>query len=140
MEHVPRAILENQRFRFRTPSEIAAESDPIARLAIPHPTSWADAERDLTAWLGNPMQRSANEALYSLAPAVRKAPQHLLTHWQRLSTSDHLYYMCTKWFSDGDVHKYFSPYASPHDAFIAFMNVIDDLSRRVASSTDLENK
>ncbi len=140
MEHLPRAILKNPRFRFRTPSEVAAESDPVARLAIPHPTSWADAERDLTAWLGNPMQRSANEALYSLAAAVRKAPEPLLAHWQRLSTSDHLYYMCTKWFSDGDVHKYFSPYASPHDAFIAFMNVIDDLSRRVASSTAPEEK
>jgi alpha-amylase len=96
--------------------------------------SWADAERDLTAWLGNPMQRSANEALYSVGAVVRKAARaghpELLQDWLRLSTSDHLYYMCTKWFSDGDVHKYFSPYASPHDAFIAHMNVLDDLGRR----------
>ncbi|MFN0242570.1 MAG: alpha-amylase, partial [Planctomycetota bacterium] len=102
------------------------------------------AERDLTAWLGNPMQRAANEALYSLAPAVRKVPQathpELLAHWRNLSTSDHLYYMCTKWFSDGDVHKYFSPYASPHDAFIAFMNVVDDLGRRVARASVPEKK
>jgi len=134
MEHLPRQILKSSRFRFRTPSEVAAENDPIARLAVPHPVSWADAERDLTAWLGNPMQRSANDALYLLAPDVRKvAVRHpeLLAQWRRLSTSDHLYYMCTKWFSDGDVHKYFSPYASPHDAFIAFMNVLDDLARRV---------
>jgi len=58
--------------------------------------------------------------------AAENGASELYEHWQRLSTSDHLYYMCTKWFSDGDVHKYFSPYASPHDAFIAFMNVIDD--------------
>jgi alpha-amylase len=135
MEHMPRAVLANPRFRFRTPGQVALESDPVARLEIPHPTSWADAERDLTAWLGNPMQRAANDALYSLAPSVRKVPRtphpELLAHWRNLSTSDHLYYMCTKWFSDGDVHKYFSPYASPHDAFIAFMNVVDDLERRV---------
>jgi alpha-amylase len=135
MEHMPRAILAHPRFRFRTPSEVAAERDPVARLEIPYPVSWADAERDLTAWLGNPMQRAANEALYSLAPLLRELPDeaagHLKRNWKRLSTSDHLYYMCTKWFSDGDVHKYFSPYSSPHDAFIAFMNVLDDLGRRI---------
>jgi len=134
MEHLPRNLLKNPRFRFRTPSEVAAEYDPVARLEIPHPVSWADAERDLTAWLGNPMQRAANEALYSIGASVRKVAEaghpDLLEEWQRLSTSDHLYYMCTKWFSDGDVHKYFSPYSSPHDAFIAFMNVLDDLNRR----------
>jgi alpha-amylase len=134
MDHMPGAILKNDRFRFRTPSEVAEERDPVARLAIPHPVSWADVERDLTAWLGNAMQRSANEAFYALRPAVLAAAENgageVLDHWRKLSTSDHLYYMCTKWFSDGDVHKYFSPYASPHDAFIAFMNVLDDLGRR----------
>ena len=139
MEALPDAILADERIRFRTPSEVAAERDPVARLEIPRPVSWADAERDVSAWLGNPMQRSANEALYALAPAVRalgetgrKGRASLQQQWRRLSTSDHLYYMCTKWFSDGDVHKYFSPYASPHDAFIAFMNVLDDLARRLS--------
>jgi alpha-amylase len=154
MEHVPAAVLANERFRFRTPSEVAAEHDAEARLEIPHPVSWADAERDLTAWLGNPMQLAANDALYALARDVRRVgdraradrgvdprsaatadAQRLVRSWERLTTSDHLYYMCTKWFSDGDVHKYFSPYASPHDAFIAFMNVIDDLTRRVEAET-----
>ena len=134
MEHMPREILKDGRFRFRTPSEVAEERDPVARLAIPHPVSWADVERDLTAWLGNPMQFAANEAFYALRPAVMKAAEagaeEVLDSWRKLATSDHLYYMCTKWFSDGDVHKYFSPYASPHDAFIAFMNVLDDLRRR----------
>jgi alpha-amylase len=134
MEHLPREVLKNGRFRFRTPSEVAEERDPVARLSIPHPVSWADVERDLTAWLGNPMQHAANEAFFALRPAVLAAAENgaeeLLQSWRRLSTSDHLYYMCTKWFSDGDVHKYFSPYASPHDAFIAFMNVLADLARR----------
>ncbi|MBL8863734.1 MAG: glycoside hydrolase family 57 protein [Planctomycetes bacterium] len=134
-EGLPRAVLADPRFRFRTPGEVAAEREPTAEVAIPRPTSWADAERDVTAWLGNPMQRAANAALYAHLPAVRAlaaagevGPRET---WRKLSTSDHLYYMCTKWFSDGDVHKYFSPYATPHDAFIAFMNVVDDFGRRV---------
>ncbi|MBM3976779.1 MAG: alpha-amylase [Planctomycetes bacterium] len=135
MRHLPRALLESPRFAFQTPAQACARLDPVARLDVPHPVSWADAERDLTAWLGNHMQRAAMDALYSLAPRVRKigpaGHPELLARWRRLSTSDHLYYMCTKWFSDGDVHKYFSPYTTPHDAFITFMNVIDDLARRI---------
>src|SRR5204863_10007603 len=91
---------------------------------------------------GNPMQRAANEALYAIRPGVVElaaaGESRLLDQWRRLSTSDHLYYMCTKHFSDGEVHKYFSPYASPHDAFIAFMNVLDDLSRRVRQTRTSE--
>lgn len=141
MEHVPAEILRAARFRFRTPAEVAAANEAVAELDIPHPISWADAERDVTAWLGNAMQRAANDALYSIAGSIRKidvanpARARLERAWQRLTTSDHLYYMCTKFFSDGDVHKYFSPYQSPHDAYIAFMNVIDDLARRVARAS-----
>ena len=134
MEHLPEQALRNPGLRFRTPSQISAEQDPVARLDIPHPVSWADAERDLTAWLGNDMQRSAHAALYDLAgPVARVSGLHpeLLAAWRKLSTSDHVYYMCTKFFSDGDVHKYFSPYDSPHDAFISFMNVLEDLRQRI---------
>ena len=141
MEHLPAQVLRSGRFRFETPTETARAHDPVGRLSIPYPVSWADTERDLTAWLGNHMQRAAGDALYRSAQTIRAlgaipeadggAPD-LLRRWRRLTTSDHLYYMCTKWFADGDVHKYFSPYASPHDAFIAFMNVLDDLERRVA--------
>ena len=141
MRELPRRLLANPEFRFETPSQAAAEHDPVSRLDIPHPVSWADAERDLTAWLGNAMQRSANEALYSIGAQLRElkdeAPE-LLARWRKLTTSDHLYYMCTKWFSDGDVHKYFSPYETPHDAFIAFMNVIDDLGRRAECRHEAE--
>jgi alpha-amylase len=129
---LPAAALAHSNLAFGTPTEVARELDPVARLSIPRPVSWADAERDLTAWLGNPMQAAAHEGLYALAAAVRaQGDAQLLQDWRRLSTSDHFYYMCTKWFSDGDVHKYFSPYATPHDAFISFMNVLDDLERRV---------
>lgn len=138
MEHLPAALLARGGLRFATPSEAAARHDPVARLDIPNPVSWADAERDLTAWLGNGMQRAAHDALYALAPLAQAAGAagrpDLLESWRRLSTSDHVYYICTKWFSDGDVHKYFSPYATPYDAFITFMNVLDDLARRLRAA------
>jgi alpha-amylase len=134
MRHLPQAVLRHPRFSFKTPSQAAAGIDPIARIDIPHSTSWADAERDMTAWLGNDMQRAATKALYELAPIARAAAElgraDILQNWRRLSTSDHVYYMCTKFDQDGDVHKYFSPHDSPHEAFIAFMNAIDDLGRR----------
>jgi alpha-amylase len=138
MRHLPSAILEEERLSFALPSEIAAEVDPIARLDAPLPVSWADAERDLTAWLGNPMQRAAHEALYDLGPHVRgTGDPALLETWRKLTTSDHFYYMCVKFFSDGDVHKYFSPYSSPYDAYIALMNVMGDLRQRIDAPAGL---
>ena len=137
MRALPQACLDTGKLDFRTPAEVASELDPIARLDIPRPISWADAERDLTAWLGNQMQKAAHDALYQLLPDClaldRRGRPEPYRKWRLLSTSDHVYYMCTKWFSDGDVHKYFSPYTTPHDAFISFMNVFDDLAREVAA-------
>jgi alpha-amylase len=133
IDHLPEAVLAQPGTRFRTPSEVVGSADPVARLDIPHPVSWADTERDLTAWLGNPMQQAAHQALYALGTQIRAGGNaDLLATWRRLTTSDHIYYMCTKWFADGDVHKYFNPYNSPHDAFIAVMNVLEDLSQRLA--------
>jgi alpha-amylase len=111
------------------PSTIAARA-PAATLSFPTPVSWADIERDTSAWLGNRMQQAAFDRLYRLGPALRDlGDPWKLENWRRLTTSDHLYYMCTKWFADGDVHKYFNPHASPYDAFVAFMNVLTDLER-----------
>ncbi len=135
---LPRAVLASPRLSFATPSEVAAAHAPVADLELPRPISWADAERDLTAWLGNPMQSAAHAAALDLGARLRALPPgragELVADWRRLTTSDHFYYMCTKWFSDGDVHKYFSPYASPHDAFISYMNVLDDLERRLSEA------
>jgi alpha-amylase len=139
MKALPEQILADERFRFVTPAEVAAELPVAGTLSIPHHVSWADAERDLTAWLGNPMQQSAHHALYELAPLAHEARdagrEDLFRAWRALTTSDHVYYMCTKWFSDGDVHEYFSPYETPHDAFINFMNVLDDLTTRLEQAT-----
>ena len=131
---IPRELLRHPDFRFQTPSEVSASYSPVAQLDIPNFVSWADVERDLTAWLGNNMQKDAIEALYRLEFAVkRKKDPGLLRTWRQLQTSDHFYYMCTKWFADGDVHKYFNPYASPYDAYINYMNILADFTKRMTA-------
>ena len=138
MRHLPRFVLDDERFHFATPGEVAATHEPVAELDIPTTLSWADKERDLTAWLQNDMQKAAHARLYELLPQALAAaeaghPEHLAA-WRKLSTSDHVYYMSTKWHSDGDVHEYFTPYDSPHDSFVYYMNVLDDLALRMERS------
>jgi len=114
----------------------------MAKIDVPHVISWADIERDTTAWLGNDMQGAAVADLYALEQKIiDSGDAALIDTWGRLQTSDHFYYMCTKWYSDGDVHKYFNPYPSPHQAFITFANVLNDIRLRLANgSTDLREK
>lgn len=128
MQDLPGKILANPEFSFKTPSEVIADYSPVAKLDVPQFISWADAERDLTAWLGNDMQKDAIESIYRMEAAIKETNDAgMLSTWRRLQTSDHFYYMCTKWFSDGDVHKYFNPYGTPYDAYINYMNVLADL-------------
>ncbi len=99
---------------------------------MPNTVTWADNERDLTAWLGNAMQQEAADALYRLETSVlRTSDDDLIRDWRLLQTSDHLYYLSTKWFDDGNVHAYFSPYDSPYDGFLCYMNAIRDIRYRV---------
>ena len=129
---LPRSILSHNDFRFQTLAEAAACIDPMAQLDVPYFTSWADLERDVTAWLGNPMQDQAAELAYSMEEKVLATKDDdLIATWRELLTSDHFYYMCTKWFSDGDVHKYFNPYDTPHQAFITYMNALNDITLRI---------
>ncbi|MFT4313202.1 MAG: glycoside hydrolase family 57 protein, partial [Candidatus Woesearchaeota archaeon] len=110
---------------FLTPAETAEKFPVRGELDVHNFISWADMERDLTAWLGNKIQHNSIQELYAIEDIVKKTKdEELIESWRRLTTSDHFYYMCTKWFNDGDVHKYFSPYESPYDAFIAFMNIL----------------
>jgi alpha-amylase len=138
--------------RFITPSEAAdmAIADPSTKdflIDAEKPFSWADVERDLSAWQGNPIQDAALRSIYRLEPAVRAkvaelggedsaAGGMLLENWRRMLTSDHFYYMCTKYFADGDVHKYFNPYESPYDAHIIYMNALADLERVCAPARE----
>lgn len=105
---------------------------PVASISVDYPISWADEEKDLTAWLGNDMQKDAFESLYSLADIMEYCDDaELVNDWNHLQVSDHFYYMCTKWFSDGMVHHYFSPFDSPYNASINYMNIISDFIERV---------
>lgn len=135
LRHLPEAILNLPGNDFKTPSECAAAYDAHGEYDVPHMISWADTERDLSAWLGNAMQSNALHELYRLEPLVlQRGDEALLHDWRRLQTSDHFYYMCTKFLSDGDVHRYFNPYDSPYDSFINFMNVLDNLRGRLGAS------
>ncbi len=118
--------------RFLTPGQVVDEVEVAGELDMPHMTSWADTERDLSAWLGNAMQSNALRELYQLeGPLKEKGDEQLLDDWRRLTSSDHFYYMCTKHWADGAVHKYFRPYESPYDSYINFMNVLDNIQARV---------
>jgi len=132
MRHLPQEILRSGSNDFRTPSEVIGAYPTTDVLDVPHMISWADTERDLSAWLGNAMQSNALHELYKLEAQVKASgdPQ-ILADWRILQTSDHFYYMCTKYFADGDVHKYFNPYESPYDSYINFMNVLDNIRFRL---------
>src|SRR6056297_2590453 len=137
MRALPEAVFRQTDMEFVTPSEAIDQLQPVGPLHIPEPISWADEERDLTAWLGNELQDDAFELLYALWKIVRATDEDdIIRDWRYLQTSDHFYYMCTKWFSDGDVHKYFNPYSSPYEAYINFMNILSDFKIRLGDGTE----
>lgn len=128
LRHLPRHILLHTDNTFLTPSEVVGRFNARDEVDVPHVMTWADTERDLSAWTGNEMQRDALRSIYELEDAIKEiGDEKLLDDWRRLQTSDHFYYMCTKWFADGDVHAYFNPYESPYEAFIAHANAVKDL-------------
>jgi len=132
LENLPREVLRHPDNNFVTPSEAAKKYPAMDDVDVPYIVTWADTERDLSAWVGNSIQKSAINLIYSLESQLKGVTDtKMVEDWRRLQTSDHFYYMCTKWFSDGDVHKYFNPYESPYDAFISFMNAATDLKIRV---------
>ncbi len=116
---------------FMTVSEACDSSISEETISMPWTVTWADTERDLSAWLGNSMQHEALKAIYDLKEGVLASKdEDLIADWRRLLTSDHLYYMSTKHLNDGGVHQYFSPYDSPFDAFLYFMNAVRDVRGR----------
>lgn len=128
----PDTIFKYSKISFSTPSEIAENFQPVATVHVPNAISWADEERDLTAWLGNELQKQAFSKLLELYEKVKKVDDFKLRKdFQYFQCSDHLYYMSTKFFSDGEVHSYFNPFNSPYDAFINFMNILSDFEIRV---------
>ena len=136
MWHLPEEILRHPDNDFKTPSEVVRTYPAIDTVDVPHVISWADTERDVSAWLGNAMQSSAVHELYRLERKIKETgDERLITDWRKLQASDHFYYMCIKYFADGDVHRYFNPYDSPYDSYINFMNVLNHLHRRCSAPT-----
>lgn len=132
LEKLPEKIIKNQNLSFSTPLEVTEGLQPVSAVNVPYPISWADEERDLTAWLGNRMQREAFEKLYSLKDRMADCDDaDLNKDWNYLQASDHFYFMSTKYFSNGEVHSYFNPFDSPYEAFINYMNVLSDFRIRL---------
>lgn len=125
-------VVKNRKLKFATPIEVVETLQPVSVVSVPHPISWSDEERDLTAWLGNGMQKEAFDKLYALNQQMAKcADKELIKDWNYLQTSDHFYYMSTKHSSDGEVHQSLNPFASPYEAFINYMNVLSDFKMRL---------
>ena len=132
MRALPDAVLKDGTFNFVTPSEATRKYKAVSEISVEDPISWADEERDLTAWLGNELQSEAFKKVYAMTEklAIVNDPE-LYKDFGHLQESDHFYYMCTKFFSDGEVHQYFNPYDTPYEAFINYMNVISDFQIRL---------
>ncbi len=144
LENLVVKVAEHKKLQWSTPSEAVENLQPVSAVSVPNPISWADEERDLTAWLGNGMQKEAFEKLYNLSGQIIKCTDEiLLKDWNYLQISDHFYYMSTKYFSDGEVHSYFNPFKSPYEAFINYMNVLSDFKIRLNTlvpENEIENE
>ncbi|MGC8812032.1 MAG: glycoside hydrolase family 57 protein [Candidatus Aenigmatarchaeota archaeon] len=141
LKSLPYEVLKYESLEFCTPSEIVEKYEPVGEIDVFefNTISWADMERDTSAWLGNRMQQVCFEELKNLEKAIKRVNNPELTRiWRLLQISDHLYYCCTKWWGDGDVHKYFSCFPTPQDGFVNFMSIISDFKARVL--TDLLKK
>ena len=137
MRALPGELLKHPDNDFVTVTEAAKRYPVVGEFDAHNFVSWADVERDLSAWLSNGMQHEAMNNIYALEKDVlATGDKKIIEDWRKLQTSDHFYYMCTKWFSDGDVHKYFNPYDTPYEAFIAYNNVLHDLRYRIVEALD----
>ena len=136
LEHLPAFIFRHPDFTFNTPSEVIDKYAIKGEYNVPNISSWADTERDLSAWRSNEMQYEALRRIYKLETAIKASKDsRLVKDWRRMTTSDHFYYMCTKYWSDGDVHKYFSPYDTPLEAYNNFINACGDIEYRLSQTT-----
>ncbi len=140
LKSLPKYVLRHHDTSFKTATETINSYETVGEYNVPDILTWADTDRDLTAWTGNDIQRDAIKAVYRLEPKVMSSnSRKLIEIWRKLQTSDHFYYMCTKWSNDGDVHAYFSPYQSPYDAYIAYMNTLSDLDWRIDEAITKKN-
>jgi len=136
----PKEVLSTNTLSFSTPSDLIEKFQPISALSVPHAISWADEERDTSAWLGNELQKEAFYKLFNLRDMVLQTNDpKILTDWKYFQTSDHFYYMCTKFFVKGSMHSYFNPFSSPYDAFINYMNILSDFEIKIKLALSSNN-
>mgnify|MGYP001039795997 CR=1 FL=1 len=141
LKHFVTQTAEHKSLKFATPLEVLQQVQPVSVVSVPHAISWADEERDLTAWLGNKMQKEAFDKLYSLSSKMDQCTDtELIKDWNYLQTSDHFYYMSTKFFSSGETHSYFNPFKSPYEAFINYMNILSDFAVRLNAAVPEDDK
>nr|WP_319270984.1 glycoside hydrolase family 57 protein [uncultured Draconibacterium sp.] len=137
-------IVKSKTLKFATPSEAVDDLQPVSVVSVPHPISWSDEERDLSAWLGNEMQKEAFEKLYAMKDQMaRSTDGELQKDWNYLQASDHFFYMSTKYFAGRDPHKSYSNFDSPYEAFINYMNVLSDFKIRLNAhvpESEVENE
>ena len=125
-------MLRHKHLDFVTVSEAVDRYNPVGEIDVPWTISWADADRDVSTWLGNDMQVACFTELKNIGRKIKEqGDSELLNIWRRLQTSDHLYYVSTKGLEDGDVHAYFNHYDSPYDGFINYMNILQDLKQKI---------
>jgi len=131
LSHLPREVLRHEHLDFVTVSEAVDRYQTVGEIDVPWAISWADEDRDVSTWLGNDMQVACFNELKNIGRKLKETGNDdLINTWRRLQTSDHLYYVSTKGFEDGNVHAYFSHYDSPYDGFINYMNVLQDLKEK----------
>jgi alpha-amylase len=131
LKHLPGEVLKHDSLDFATVSEAVERYNAVGEVDSPWAISWADEDRNVSTWLGNNMQIACFNELKDIGRKLkRRGDRDLLYIWRLLQTSDHLYYISTKGFEDGNVHAYFSPYDIPYDGFINYMNILQDLKEK----------
>jgi len=135
LEQLLTTLATSKKFEMVLPSDALEHVEGDKTISVESHLSWADEERDLSAWLGNEMQKDAFNSIMKLERDVKALQDKtLLENWRYLQTSDHFYYMSVKTDNDGTIHSYFSPFPSSYEAFISFMNVVTHLTNRIQSA------
>jgi len=131
---LPHEVNRWHHLNWRTPSEVIELHEPVAEIDVNeyNTISWADIERDPSAWIGNPMQNICYGSLKELEQLVKGiGDKDLIKLWRYLQLSDHLYYLSMKGGGPGDVHNYFSSMGSPVEAFAVYSRILSDLEARI---------
>jgi len=133
LERLVEKVIMHEVISFAIPSQVSGgDGCPAEKLSIYPAISWADTGRDLSAWISNDMQKNAVETIFEILNYIKqKGDSVLLETVRKLTSSDHFYYMSTKCFQDGDIHKYFSPYESPENAYRYFLFAAADVYEKL---------